>query len=169
MTKAAILLSTVLGAGACRMDARQQAAFPDASTARPFVVGLYEWYHPDSATYKDVDQLLSERRSSLTPDLAALLAADRDCAARSHEICNLDFDPMSNSQDPCDVYEVGGAAPEHGTIAVPIYAVCAGRRDSIPTVIVMLVGDSAGWKISNLVYDAGKYDLRGILSRKASE
>ncbi len=146
------------------MDARQQATPPDVAAARSFVVDFYAWYHPNDSTSRNIGEALSQRRAAFTTELAALIDADRACTAQGKGICSLDFDPVLNSQDPCERYEVGGAAPEGGTIGVPVYAVCGGRKDSIPSVIAILAFDSTGYRIANIIYDGGTSNLRGLLT-----
>jgi len=166
MTRATILTSMLLGVAACRMDARQQAVPPDAATARAFVVEFYAWYYPSAAGMKNIDTLMATRRSALDPELSAMIDADNACMASTHGVCNLEEDPLLAAQDPCERYEVGGALAHHDTIGVSVFAVCEGKRDTIPSVIAMVVASGGSWRFANFVYPAEKTDLRTILSQK---
>jgi hypothetical protein len=44
-------------------------------------------------------QSLSMLRLYFDPELAQLIVSDRECVRRTHEICNLDFDPIFDGQD----------------------------------------------------------------------
>jgi hypothetical protein len=169
MTKATISASLVLALAACRMDARQQPAPPDAAAARAFVVDFYGWYYPSPAALMNVDTLVVSRRGSLDPELAAMIDVDNACAARTQGTCKLDEDPVLAAQDPCERYEVGGTLLHGDTVGVSVFAVCGGKRDTIPSVVAMVVSSGAAWKIANFVYPAEKTDLRAILGRKDGE
>ena len=47
-----------------------------------------------------IDQPIEVLQRYFTDDLTALILADRACAMRTHEICNLDWSPIWDSQDP---------------------------------------------------------------------
>lgn len=166
MTKAKILASVLVALAACRMDQRQQAAPPDAAAARSFVVDFYAWYFPGTAGMKNIDTLMATQRDALDPELAAMIDADNACMASTHGVCNLEEDPVLAAQDPCEHYEVGGALAHHDTIGVSIFAVCEGKRDTVPSVIAMVLSTGGKWRFTNFVYPAEKTDLRAILSQK---
>ncbi len=111
-----------------------------------------------------METVLAERPLILTEQLRALLISDRRCVADTQGICRLSFDPFINAQDYCGPYEAESPVPEHGTIAVPVYAICQGRRDSIPRVIVLLARDSAGWRFADLIYGMGESSLTRLLA-----
>jgi hypothetical protein len=156
------LLAALVG---CRADA-PKATPAQTDAARTFVVEFYNWYYPNSDSGKNIDTLMARRRSVLAPDLAALIDSDNACMARTHGECNLEEDPILAAQDPCERYEVGGTATHGGTVGVAIFAVCSGKRDTIPSVIAVVAPVDSGWQFVNFVYPAERTDLRHILGRK---
>src|SRR5690349_1190309 len=84
----------------CKRPGRFDTPVSDAAKANAFVGEFYAWYNPRPDSTRRYFDVLTQRRTALTPDLAALLDSDLVCATRSHEICNLDSDPFVNSQDP---------------------------------------------------------------------
>jgi hypothetical protein len=64
---------------------------------------FYDWYgRPDRDRYDE--DVLKSRPEVLDESLYRLLKADRECISKSKGICNLDFDPFYNSQDPAPKY-----------------------------------------------------------------
>lgn len=146
-----------IASSACQPKAPPPANQDDIASARAFVADFYAWYHPDSVTMKGIDDALTQRRGAFSVELAQLIQLDRECTRRSQSICALDFDPILNSQDPCERYEVGEARRSVEVDLVPVVSVCGGRRDTIPVVTVMLFpGDSSGWEIINFTYPDNK-------------
>jgi hypothetical protein len=169
MTKATTIASLLLALAGCRMDARRQAVPPDVAAARTFVTDFYAWYYPGSAGMKNIDTLMVTHRGALDPELAAMIDADNACMVRTHGVCNLEEDPVLAAQDPCERYEVGGTLLHHDTVGVSVFAICDGKRDTIPSVIAMVVSSGGTWQFANFIYPAEKTDLRTILSQKSSE
>jgi hypothetical protein len=166
---ARVMVTALILLAACRMDTRRKAAAPDVAGARAFVVDFYAWYFPGTAGMKNVDTLMATRRRVLDPELAAMIDADNACMARTHGVCNLEEDPVLAAQDPCEQYEVGGTTLHQDTVGVSVFAVCDGKRDTIPSVIAMVVGSAGSWRFTNFVYPVEQNDLRTILGRKEGE
>lgn len=160
-----VIVAALVG---CRADAPKVASPAQADAARTFVVEFYNWYYPNSDSAKNIDSVIARRRGWLAPDLAALIDSDNACAARTHGTCKLDEDPLLAAQDPCERYEVGGTATHGGTVGVAIFAVCRGKRDTIPSVIAVVAPVDSGWQFVNFVYPAARTDLRHILGQKTS-
>lgn len=94
--------------------------------------------------------------------LLGMLRADSTTNARG-EIGALDFDPLLNSQDPCESYQAGPATQIGDRWDVPVFAVCGGNRASTGEVIVELEERRPAWMIRNLRYPALDSDLRAVL------
>lgn len=96
----------------------------------------------------------------VTPALAALLLRDRQCVARSHEICHLDFLPMWDSQDPDQAkYRVVGLTYA-GSVGVQVTYANDGRHD-LQYYFAQVAGE---WRIDDI--RGKKWSLRKLLSAK---
>jgi hypothetical protein len=95
----------------------------------------------------------------LSPRLVELLRRERDCAARTHEICQLDFDPIWASQDPgaTQLTIVEGDAPD--VALVTFMHPADGQRIRLT---FSLVSGAEGWSIDDIHYQVGS-SLRALL------
>jgi hypothetical protein len=99
--------------------------------------------------------------SFLTPQLARALAEDRAAAeANTEEIVGLDFDPFSNSQDPCDTYRTGRAAQWGDSVIVEILGDCHGQIPLIPDAVYLLVRIGNDFAIADIAYPQGASLMR---------
>jgi len=130
-------------------------------TAREF----YTWYVPIALKSDGLAAVLKQRPNALAPALASALKADRAAAAKNKdEIVGLDGDPFLDSQDPCERYEVGTAAPGGTRALVPIYSICQGKRSPKPEFTVELLIQKDKWQIANIHFQRGG-DLMGLLAQ----
>lgn len=98
----------------------------------------------------------------LTKSLSRLLLEDRKCAERTREICQLDFSPMWNSQDPEGAkFRVVGIAQDK---AIAVSIVYPGQRTA--TLVLDVVQTEDGWRINDIHSSVPKWSLRKILSKK---
>lgn len=96
----------------------------------------------------------------LTPALTSLLLRDSTCAKRTHEICQLDFSPVWNSQDPeGTTFKVAGPGPGD-TVAVTLKS----PNDRPQVVTYDLKQVAAGWRIDNI--RTKEWSLRKILDKQ---
>ncbi len=101
-------------------------------------------------------------RAPSQPGPAALILQDRACAARTHGICRLDFDPLWASQDPDGAHGVKVQSPDSlNVVRVALrytngYEVALGYRMS---------RTKEGWRIADIDYASGP-SLLTILSSK---
>lgn len=106
-------------------------------------------------------------RRSLTPDLWRALEADRAAsAANDDEIVGLDFDPFTNSQDPCDTYKAGRTAERADTVMVEILGECHGQNPLFPDAVYLLVRSGREFAIADIAYGHGG-SLTGVLRELA--
>jgi hypothetical protein len=108
-----------------------------------------------------IDQPSSVLGRYLSPQLITLLKKDRECAARTREICKLEFDPIWASQDPsaAEMKIVAGALPN----TVDVRYVHPGSRKVIRMRYrVLKLGTT--WRIDDIEYSNGT-SLRAILSQ----
>ncbi|MEO6068770.1 MAG: hypothetical protein ABIQ41_12420 [Gemmatimonadales bacterium] len=133
------------------------------------VQAFYDWYSDTASLDRSTATVLAVLPQVLSPDLRTLLQADEKCKDASQSICNIEFDPFLNSQDPCARYEVRAPVPHGDTLAFPIYPNCAWMRDTAPALIALALPLDSGWVFTNFIYGGGSADLRTILSRPVTE
>jgi hypothetical protein len=110
--------------------------------------------------------LLDQSRAVLlryfTSELSAHILRDRECAARTQEICNLDFSPIWDSQDPtgATVTMTGESAlgKVHATVSYP-----NGEKREL---VFRLTKTNVGWKIADIIYAGDRQTLSQILRPK---
>lgn len=104
---------------------------------------------------------------SLTPELVRALEEDRAAAAANQdEIVGLDFDPFTNSQDPCETYAAGRTAQRADTLLVELLGRCHDQNPLIPDAVYLLVRRGADFAIADIVYPQGG-TLTGVLRELA--
>ena len=161
-----LLIAGVIGAvSLTRLDAQVK---PSASVA--LVVRLYADFACEAVVdtpgcdghHELVDQPKPVLARYFDAQLVRLWLADRSCAARSHEICNLDFTPMWASQDP--IGTTVRILPTVDSAAVDVEL--RNTQSSAKRVLrYALVKTPDGWRIHNI--SMGKeWSLVALLSRK---
>lgn len=109
-------------------------------------------------------QLLDQSRAVLaryfTPELSSLIRKDRECAARTREVCKLDFMPIWASQDPsgATVRIVGES------IVGEVVAEVRYPNGGVRKLIYRLKKVQADWKVADIVYADNGETLSKILS-----
>lgn len=99
-------------------------------------------------------------------NLASLLLKDNECAAKTHEICKLDFSPMWSSQDPEGVSQLKVKQTNIPSI-VEVYFSYFGNKEMIKLTYLM-TRTHKGWRISDIQSDSPtmKWSLLSILKGK---
>lgn len=92
--------------------------------------------------------------------LVALVLADRACSARTQEVCNLDFSPMWDSQDP-----VGTAIKISALDASRVLVELHGPNQRDRRLTYRMVKTAAGWRVHDIEYDSHE-SLATMLRRK---
>lgn len=137
-----------------------------ALSPREFVEGFYKWYISRNPGNVSWDFALKYRSSAFSPQLLRLLKANSAAQAACEDIVGLDFDPILNTQDPDNRYEVGNIAQTGQNYKAEIYGVRSGKRDEKPYVIAEFTEDNGHWYFVNFhyLYDDGTIaDLLTIL------
>ena len=108
-------------------------------------------------------QSISRLEVYLTEDLAKLVDADNRCAQESDAICALDFDVLSNSQDP-EGMPVVGSADSSGVVTV----VFRSSDTPVGSLRFSFKNTATGPKIDNISSDAvePKWSLRTIFLKQ---
>jgi hypothetical protein len=96
----------------------------------------------------------------LTPKLTDLLLRDRECMAKSHGICNLDFDPIWDSQDP-----VGAVVRIMPTESVDKIRVQLRYASTTLTLTYHLSLTRSGWRIQDIIFEKEHVSLAQMLSK----
>ncbi len=97
----------------------------------------------------------------LDSSLTTLLLADRRCVSEGEGICNLDFDPIWNSQDPGATDLAVTATSDPTRVSVRFRQAPQGNRVAL---LYLVVRTQAGWRIRDIRYPNGT-SLVQILSR----
>lgn len=92
--------------------------------------------------------------------LVVLVLADRACSARTHEVCNLDFSPMWDSQDP-----VGTTVKISPIDASRVLVELHGPDQNARRLTYRMVKTTAGWRVHDIEYDSHE-SLATMLQRK---
>ena len=164
MTPRGFAASAALALLSCRPATPPATANRSQSDARSFVVQFYDWYRPDSGTSRNLNDVLHDRPQVFEPQLFALIKGGEQCeGVNPHSVCDLGVDPFLDSQNPCQRYEVGEATAKNGAYWVAVFAVCDGRRDTIPTVLAIVAPRDSTWQFVNFVYGGGQTSLRQLL------
>jgi hypothetical protein len=100
----------------------------------------------------------------LDDGLIALVLADRACSAKTQEICNLDFLPIWDGQDP------GGATVRIAATKNParVSAELRYGSDTVHHLTYVLVKTAAGWRIHDIEYDSHESLLKILRAKPGS-
>lgn len=106
----------------------------------------------DSPRWHGHDLLNQPRRvleRYFDPNLAALIRRDRQCVAKTHEVCNLNFSPIWASQDPgaTELKVVAGVTPE--TVIVRFRYPGNGEKVEL---VYRMARTKAGWRVADIRY-----------------
>jgi len=132
----------------------------DSKSARAFVEKLYVEYAWEAAVESKTDGgVFNEDRPVLAryfdKPLVALILKDRTCG---EGICNLDFDPLWDSQDPSGATVDVRATPDSRRVKVVLR-----YGNDEETLNYKMTTTTNGWRISDIQSD--KWSLVSILSR----
>jgi hypothetical protein len=123
---------------------------------------FYDWYIPllasnTPASAHSTELALRQQRVPFSSELRSLLAADARASAReAKEIVGLDFDPFTNSQDPCDPpgdpYVIGKIQIAKDSCLVEMHDVNQGVPGTSIAVTAELERRNGRWTFINLHY-----------------
>jgi hypothetical protein len=130
---------------------------------REFVEGFYKWYVPRIQSNVSWDFALKYRSSAFSPQLLQLLKEDRATQAACEDIVGLDFDPILNTQDPDERYDVGKITHTGQNYQAEIYGVRSGKRFDTPSFLVEFTENNGHWFIVDFYYPEIHKDLLTLL------
>ena len=134
------------------------------STDKPedLIFKLYKEHQPQNgkAISFDDEKTLS---GYFTQELTTLFLRNEECIKRTHEVCNLDMDPIYDAQDydnsPLNL-EVKKISSKNAPLRFQVTFTNLGRR----TLVYELKETKSGWRISDIIYPSG-HSLREMLSQ----
>lgn len=150
------LLLLVLGAS---------AAWAVPQTAEDFLKDIYSHYKGDDQTAKGVflDKPADYRRY-FAPDLAKIMIADEEAAAKRGDVPNLDGDPFIDAQDWTITNLSIHIDSEMGDRArATVHFENFKKPQSVQ---LDLVKTSEGWRISDIIWPGKEGSLRGLYKKK---
>jgi hypothetical protein len=110
--------------------------------------------------------LLDQSRAVLlryfTSELSVLILRDRECAARTRDICNLDFLPIWDSQDPTGATVKMAGESALGKVRATVRYPNGEKRE----LVFRLTKTSVGWRIVDIIYAGDRQTLSQILEAK---
>lgn len=139
----------------------------DEASCKKFVQDFYDWY--TTPGFLNMDDVMKQKPQLLDAKLFALIKYDRDCVQSSHEICALDFDPYTNSQDPAEKYIANGAQINGNRCRVPVLEARQGTIERPRVLEAELEWQTDHWVFYDFYYywdnalDNNARDLRGII------
>ena len=143
-----------------------------ATSARKVVEHLYQDYAwvillDNSDLVGLVNQPEQELSKYFTASLAGLIRKDHKCAEETKDVCNLDFDPIYDSQDPDGAHQLRIEPMDSNSVVKVAFL----RRWSSPDTAELkfkMIYTSSGWRIDNIYYQGHK-SIREILQQKSIE
>ena len=170
------MLSTVLSRALCTIFSAlivtaPVAAAPRVSDEQIAIVGsLYKtfaWQVLSSASSVFGKPLTQQDSSILRryfdQELASLLVKDNNCATKTGEICNLDFDPIFASQDPAAIDLTIRSTPKD-IVAVEFTYPSSGEKVRLE---YRMAREENGWRIDDIRYPGmSDASLKQLLARK---
>ncbi len=122
-----------------------------AKEPQDVVARLYQKYPPDAkkVVIEESDAVL---RQYFDDELASLIRKDRECEARTHEICALDFDVIWDSQDPAGSHGLTVAPPDASHVVRVTFLTSDGAKLALD---YRMVQTSRGWRIADIGYPEG--------------
>ncbi|MGF6181598.1 hypothetical protein ABIB42_002620 [Massilia sp. UYP32] len=170
------MLSTVLSRALCAISfalisLAPSTAAPRESDEQVAIVGsLYKTFAWQvlSSSINAFGKPLAQQESSVlrryfAQELASLLVKDGHCAAKTGEICNLDFDPIFASQDPAAVDLTIRSMPKD-IVAVEFTYPSSGEKVRLE---YRMARKKNGWRIDDIRYPGmSDSSLKQLLARK---
>lgn len=133
-----------------------------------FARNFYGWYTriARSDTPRPWDTAVRLREAQFEPELVRLLKEDAIAQSRCREIVGIDFDPILNTQDPAERYELGKLVHKKHQYFIDIYAVADGARSKMPDVTAVFVSQGGHYFFVNFLYPNGGDLLSTLKSQR---
>jgi hypothetical protein len=141
--------------------------WPPQASPREFLKDFLAWYprHARSGSspsdWKKTTWLM---HWDMNGQLAKLLEADATIEPPCKSAFPPDFDPLLNSTQSAEHYEVGTIQQHGGRYMAKIYRVTDGKRSDEPDVIADFAKQGQRWYFLNFEYPSSKNDLLSMLN-----
>jgi hypothetical protein len=140
--------------------------WPPQTSPREFLKDFLSWYVPrtrSGSTPSGWKGTLELMHWDFNPKLANLLEADSAIEPSCQGNLPQDFDPLLNTTQPAEHYEVGAIDAHNGSFKAKIYHVTDSKRSANPDVIAEFVKQNQRWYFLNFAYPSNRTDLVSIL------
>ncbi len=155
----AAILSFALSVAAPTLSRAQGAA----DSAREFVQRFYDRYLAALAAGSGAFLTVREDTTVVAPELVEMLRWTHSQFVATG--WGLDFEPITNSQDPCEHYIAEAVSRRSHHFFVEVYGVCGGSRTKRPIVIAEVARVRASWVFVNFWYPDHHSDLKSDVRR----
>ncbi len=147
------------------ISARATTQADASASPRSFAEDFYRWYvHlAQGDTSRPWEAAIRLREAQFGPELARLLKEDAIAQSHCREIVGIDFDPILNTQDPAQRYELGRLAQKNHRYLIDVYAVLDGVKNQRPDVTAVFVSKGGHYAFVNFLYPEG-HDLLNALT-----
>jgi len=142
-----------------------------ATAARAVVARLYQEFAAEAVIDTpelSIADLFGRPRAALAryldEPLVALVMADRACSQRTQEVCNLDFAPIWDSQDPVGVTVTIDEPRDPARVPVELHY----PKEPARRLTYVMVKTPAGWRIHDIEYDSHE-SLVAMLRKKGGQ
>jgi hypothetical protein len=140
----------------------------DSASAKRVVERLYQDYAwvvliDNPSAVRMVDQPESVLEKYFTTPLSNLISKDHKCVEETKDICNLDFDPIYDSQDPEGVHQLR-IEPMNSSSIVQVTFLPRWSSPAIAEIQFKMVHTPEGWRIDDIYYKSHD-SFRAILQK----
>ena len=140
------------------------ASDSEAVAAARFTQAFYDWY---AAHNQNLDTAIAKKPTVFAPQLLEELRADLAASAKSpDEVVGLDWDPFTNTQDPCNPYSVGRVTRRADTLLIAVSGSCDIAQ---PAVLAELRRSGSDWQFVDLRHVGEAGSLLGDLAKLREE
>jgi type II secretory pathway pseudopilin PulG len=157
----AAILSFALSVAAPTLSRAQGTA----DSAREFVQRFYDRFLTALAAGSGALLAVEEDTTVLAPELVDMLKWNQSQFDPMRGQEGLDFDPITNSQDPCEHYIAEAVSRRSHHLFIDVFGVCGGSRTKRPVVIAEVARVRASWVFVDFWYPDDHSDLKSDVRR----
>ncbi len=141
----------------------------DVASSKGVVEKLYQDYAwvvlmDNSDLVGLADQPEIELSKYFTASLSSLISKDHKCAEETQDVCNLDFDPIYDSQDPSGTHQLRIEQMNHAS-EVRVTFLPRWSSPAVTELRFKMIDTPTGWRIDDIYYRDHE-SIRAILQQK---
>jgi len=155
----AAILSFALSVAAPTLSRAQGTA----DSAREFVQRFYDRFLTALAAGSGAFLAVREDTTVVAPEVVEMLRWSHSQFVATGG--GLDFDPITNSQDPCEHYIAEAVSRRSHHLFIDVFGVCGGSRTKRPVVIAEVARVRASWVFVDFWYPDDHSDLKSDVRR----